>query len=165
MGVFLIDAFEFCRLKESREGTLAVTDLPRLAEEAVARTGTLRWLLVGGANQLGHPQLVLSVSGSVRLMCQRCLTPFDFIIDSNSVLVLAEDEASADHIETLLDDDEIDVIVGSRQFSITDLVEDEALLAIPTAPKHDICPDQALDPQAGNEKAPSPFDALKNWKQ
>ncbi len=166
MTAFLIDAFEFCRLKESRDGEIAVADLPRLVKEAVANTGTLRWALQGGANQFGHPQLQLSVQGSVRLMCQRCLTPFEFPIDSSTVLVLADDEAAADHIEAVIADDDVDVIVGSRQCNIRDLIEDEALLAIPVAPKHDVCPDQAeRDLQVGSAKAPSPFDALKNWKQ
>lgn len=166
MEAILIDAFEFSRLKESREGALAVAQLPRLANESVAQTGMLRWVLHGDMHQQGHPQLVLAVSGSVQLMCQRCLTPFEFAIDSQSVLVLAKDEATADHIEAVLDNDDIEVIVGSRQFNLTDLIEDEALLAIPVAPKHEACPDQAVPgSQAGIGKAPSPFDALKNWKQ
>lgn len=166
MEAILIDAFEFCRLRQAREGEFAVADLPRLVQEAASNDGTIRWSLQGGANQLGHPLLSLSVAGSVRLMCQRCLAPFEFAIDSHSEMVLAKDDATADHIESTLDDDEIEVIVASHQFNVTDLIEDEVLLALPVSPKHETCPGLAMaNEQAGTEKAPSPFEALKNWKQ
>ncbi|MEN3294856.1 MAG: hypothetical protein V7642_4109 [Burkholderiales bacterium] len=166
MNAFVIDAFEFCRLKERRDGETAVADLPRLADESVDKFGTLRWSLQGGSNSLGHPQLTLSMSGSVKLICQRCLSPFEFGIASDSALVLAEDEAGADAIDALLDDDEVEVIVGSRTFNIADLIEDEVLLAIPSSPKHEACPDKLLPdrPEKADEKV-SPFAVLKNLKR
>jgi uncharacterized protein len=166
MNAFVIDAFEFSRLKQHREGEAAVADLPRLAEESVDQFGTIRWSLQGGSDRLGHPQLSLSVSGSVQLMCQRCLTPFVFDIESAPVLVLANDESSADAIEALLDDDAVEVIVGSRTFNIADLIEDEALLAVPGSPKHEACPDKLMPGASGTaEEKVSPFAALKNLKR
>lgn len=166
MNAFVIDAFEFCRLKERREGETAVADLPRLAQESVDEFGTIGWSLQGGSDRLGHPQLNLSVSGSVQLMCQRCLTPFVFDIVSDSVLVLANDEPGADAIEALLDDDTVEVIVGSRTFNIGDLIEDEALLTIPASPKHEACPEKLMPdtPENAEEKV-SPFAVLKKLKQ
>jgi uncharacterized protein len=166
MSDFVIDAFEFCRLKEQREGEAAVAELPRLAEESVGQFGSMRWSLQGGSDRLGHPQLNLSVLGTVQLMCQRCLTPFVFNIVSESVLVLANDEPSADAIEAQLDDDAVEVIVGSRTFNIADLIEDEVLLAIPGSPKHEVCPDKLMpDASESAEKKVSPFAVLKNLKR
>jgi uncharacterized protein len=85
--------------------------------------------------------MTLSVSGTVQLVCQRCLAPFGYTIDSSTVLVLGKDDEEADEIEEVLDDETIDVIVGSRSCDMMDLLEDEALLALPQAPKHDVCPD------------------------
>jgi len=164
MNAFVIDAFEFCRLKERREGEIAVADLPRLAKESVDKSGTVRWVLQGGSDAQGHPRLALSVSGAVRLMCQRCLTPFEFAIASDAALVLAPDEDSADEIEAHLDDDSVDVIAGSRNFDVGQLIEDEALLTIPLSPKHDACSDH-LAPAAAMEEKVSPFAVLKNLKQ
>jgi uncharacterized protein len=166
MNAFVIDAFEFSRLKERREGEVAVADLPRLAEESVEKIGAIRWALQGGSDRLGHPQLNLSVSGSVQLMCQRCLKPFAFDIASDSVLVLANDEPGADAIDALLDDDAIEVIVGSKAFDIAALIEDEVLLAIPPSPKHEVCPDKLVPdtPEPVVEKV-SPFAVLKNLKR
>ncbi len=40
-----------------------------------------------------------------------------------------------------LDDDEVEVIVGSRQFDLVDLIEEELLLTLPLVPKHNVCPE------------------------
>lgn len=168
MQAFVIDAFAFSRLEEQRSGSILVADLPRLSEESANTTGELGWSLRGGKDKLGHAQLELSVNGSVQLMCQRCLAPFAFDIDSESILILAKNEENADEIEALLEDDEIDVVVGSKTFNIMDLIEDEALLAIPQSPKHAVCPDLPLasaDTTAAIEaevgKKESPFAVLK----
>lgn len=166
MSAFVIDAFEFSRLKEQAEGELAVADMARLAGETADRSGALKWSLIGGADKVGHPQLKLSVSGQVNLVCQRCLTAMPFEVSSESVLVLAKDEESADAIEELLNDESVDVIVGEAEFNVSYLIEDEALLALPVAPKHDVCPAQAESgvAVAATEKV-SPFSVLKNLKQ
>lgn len=165
MNAFVIDAFEFCRLKERRDGEIPVADLPRLAEESVDKAGSVRWVLQGGSDMRGHPQLNLVVSGSLNLMCQRCLTPFEFGIDSETTLVLAQDEGSADEIDALLADESVEVIVGSHSFDVAQVIEDEALLTIPLSPKHDVCPGLAVQEAASESAKESPFAVLKKLKQ
>jgi uncharacterized protein len=164
MNAFVIDAFQFSRNKERREGEFAVADFARLVEELAEPSGTIRWILQGGSDTLGHPQLTLSVSATVRLMCQRCLSAFPFDVASESVLVLAKDDTVADEIEAMLADDSIDVIVGSKALNVLELIEDEVLLAIPLSPKHAVCPDQiGQDVEAAaSAKRASPFEVLKN---
>lgn len=168
MQAFVIDAFTFSRLEEQRSGSILVADLPRLSGESASTEGALSWSLQGGKDELGHPQLNLSVNGTVQLMCQRCLTPFAFDIDSESKLILAKNEENADEIDALLEDDEVDVVVGSKTFDVMDLIEDEVLLAIPQSPKHAVCPDlplasadttAAIDAEVGKKE--SPFAVLK----
>jgi uncharacterized protein len=164
MSAFVIDAFEFCRQRGQREGVLPVAQLTRLAAECADPSGELAWSVRGDISPQGFPQLTLSVSAQVNLVCQRCLAPFAYRIESNSVLMLGESEAHADEIEEILDDDSIDVIVGSRTCDLLNLVEDEALLALPQAPKHEVCPDTTLLDGLKTEK-PSPFEALKALKR
>jgi uncharacterized protein len=165
MNAFVIDAFELCRVKERLEGEILVADLPRLAEESVDQFGVIRWSLQGDSDKLGHPQLALSVTGEVRLICQRCLTPFQFDIASDSILILARDEANADEIDVLLADDSVEVIVGSKTFNIAELIEDEALLNIPLSPKHEVCPDHLIARGGQEPEKVSPFAVLKGLKQ
>lgn len=165
MNALVIDAFDFCRLKQRAAGEVAVADLGRLVSECADASGMLRWSLQGGADQLGHPQLGLAVSGAVRLMCQRCLAPFSHTMATQSVLVLAHDEEDADKIEELLADDAIDVIVGSKRLDVMVLVEDDALLAMPFAPMHEACPDRPAQDEGGETAKPSPFSVLRGLKQ
>jgi uncharacterized protein len=151
MSAFAIDAFEFCRLKERRNGQIAIADMPRLAEECADSAGVLQWSVEGGKDSLGHPRIKLLVTGSVKLICQRCLQAFDFAIGSDSVLILATNEAAADEIEEQLDDDTVEVIVGSKALDLIALVEDEALLALSHSIK---LPEKE-----------SPFSVLKNLKK
>lgn len=165
MAASVIDAFEFCRRKERRNGEMPFSDLPRLASETVDPSGILRWSLEGGKNALGHPQLRLDVSGSIKLSCQRCLQPLDFSFTSQSVLILAQDEASADEIEAQLDDDSVEVIVGSSALELIALLEDEALLALPLSPKHEVCPTKGVLDAVKMPEKESPFSVLQSLKK
>lgn len=162
MNAFIIDAFEFCRQREERSGELALTDLPRLAAELTDANGALAYSLTGGFDKEGHAQIALQVSGPVHLRCQRCLNPFRFDIASDSTLLLASDEATADALEAKLEDEDVDVIVGSRTMDVLALIEDEALLALPVSPRHEVCPDQSVLDALKDDKPESPFAVLKN---
>lgn len=163
MNAIIIDAFEFSRQKESREGQIAIADLARLEKESPGASGMLHWSLVGSSGKFGHPQLTVSVSATVQPVCQRCLKPFPLEITSEAVLILAKDEDDADKIEAMLDDDAYEVIVGSKEMNMLDLIEDEALLALPLSPRHEVCPD-ASELEAPKSNKPSPFAVLKGMK-
>jgi uncharacterized protein len=165
MEAFVVDAFDFSRQKQERSGATAVADMARLSAELIDNSGMLKWSVRGGVEIQGHPGLTLEVAGPVHLRCQRCLGPLEFAIDSSSVLVLANDEASADALEEQLDDDSLDVIPGSRSMDMTVMIEDEALLALPLSPRHDVCPDSSAFEGLKQEKPDSPFAVLKNLKK
>ncbi len=163
MNAFVIDAFEFCRISGSREGVTPVAEMTRLTKDCADQSGSIAWKIVGGTSKTGFPTMTMSVTGTVQLICQRCLTPYAHKIDASTLLMLGKDDDQADEIEEMLDDETIDVIVGSRTMNVADLVEDEALLALPHTPKHGACPDtSALDALKVAKK--SPFDALKGLK-
>ncbi len=157
-----VDSIEFCRTGESRTGAVAVARLGRLTKELADASGELQWAIAGGRHALGLPQLTMRVQGDVKLVCQRCLAPFAHHIDTDTVLVLARDEADADETEEKLDDDSIDVIVADSRQDLLQLVEDDALLALPFSPRHEACPGDA--PELPKDSPPSPFSVLKGLK-
>lgn len=164
MNAFVIDAFEFSRSNGSREGVTPVAEMTRLAKDCADASGAIAWKVEGSLSKPhGFPQIRLTVAGTVQLVCQRCMSPFANPIESSTMLMLGKDDAEADEIEEIIDDETIDVIVGTRSMNLMDLVEDEALLALPHTPKHEVCPDASLLEKAKSEK-PSPFDALKGLK-
>lgn len=167
MSACVIDVFEFCRRKERIGGELRIADLVRLVDELaddVGQAGVLQWSLAGGVDQFGHPQLRLAINGQIKLVCQRCLGAMPFQIASESALILAKDEDEADAIDALINDEKIDVIVGNVAFDVVYLLEDEALLALPTAPKHTLCPVQVVEGASAAVTKISPFSILKNLK-
>jgi uncharacterized protein len=163
MSAFVIDAFEFCRNGGYREGVTPVAEMTRLVADCADQSGEIRWAIQGGQTREGYPSMTLSVAGTVQLVCQRCLLPFGYEIDSSTMLVLGKNDEEADEIEEILDDESIDVIVGSQCCDIRDLLEDEALLALPQSPKHEVCPDTQLLDALKTEKV-SPFAGLKSLK-
>jgi len=164
-----IDAFAFCRNGEQQSGKLRLAELARLRAECVSGEGEIDWELAGSTHASGFPALQLSIRASMHLMCQRCLTPFVFQIQSGSTILLATDEKIADEIDASLEEEEIEVVVvpaaAGKTFDIVALIEDEALLAIPLSPKHEVCPKDKLSAEKldafAKVKKESPFAALK----
>lgn len=162
MSTTTVDGFEFCRLGQQLSGATPVGAFGRMTDEAADGNGEIRWSFAGGRHPKGSPQMVMRVEGAVNLICQRCLSPFAHPVGSETVLVLARDEAEADEVEELMDDESIDVIVGSNALDLLQLVEDEVLLSIPLSPRHEACPGDV--PAAAPDKPESPFAVLKTLK-
>ena len=167
MNAYVIDAFEFCRQSQAREETVAVAELSRVAEDCADDSGQVHWSLQGGMHVNGYPQWKLEVKATLQLMCQRCLTPFAYQLNSHTTLILARDDEKADEMEVELDDESLDVIVASRAFNILEMIEDEVLLAMPLAPRHQQCTDGVVPELASDEsdEAELPFSGLKGLKQ
>lgn len=163
MGFPIVDGFEFCRQGQQASGRAPVAEFDRLAADLPSREGELDWSVEGGHHRAGDPQITLRLAGSVRLLCQRCLTPFEHQFRAEALLVLARDEADADATEARLDDDAVDVIVGSASMDLKALVEDEAMLSLPLSPRHKECP-EAL-PEAAASPPESPFSVLKKLRR
>src|SRR5579859_2605344 len=111
------------------------------------------------------------------------MTPYSqpFNVDATYRIVNTEAEAE----EFPLDEDEVEVIVGSNHFDLVDLIEEELLLSLPLVPKHEVCPevhesllsgadgtegegeDAALDEadEGAEPERPNPFAALESLKR
>jgi uncharacterized protein len=181
-----LDIYEFATSGRQAAGALRVSQMPRmLAEvpaEAPARDAVFTWQGEGSTQpelqddgtDAPQPYLRLAVHGSVWLTCQRCLQPYSQHLDVDATyrIVATEDEAD----EYPLDDDEVEVIVGSRQFDLIDLIEEELLLSLPLVPKHSVCPEvhESLLPESDEAEAaeggeqevekPNPFAVLEKLK-
>ena len=156
----IIDSGEFAREGLSLSGEIALRDLQRVLGSVQSDTGVIRYALQGGVDKLQRRYLRLSVTGEVSLLCQRCMLPFAFAIDSDSLLTLFDNEIDIDAASE--QDETLEGILASREQSVVDLIEDEILLALPLAPKHDVCaPDGNSDSVA---KKPNPFAVLQQLK-
>jgi uncharacterized protein len=129
----VIDGLQFSRAALERRGSVGMERLPRLAQLRCSTEG-LEYRLRGGRAGNGKPCLRLSVVGSLGLVCQRCLDPIQVPIAIDAELQLAENAREISEA-----DDEIDRVIASRHMDVAWLVEDEVILALPMAPRHDEC--------------------------
>jgi len=129
----VIDGLQFARAALERRGTVGMERLPRLAQLRCSTEG-LEYRLRGGRAGNGKPCLRLSVVGSLEMVCQRCLDPIQVPIAIDAELQLAENAREISEA-----DDEIDRVLASRRMDVASLVEDEVILALPMAPRHEEC--------------------------
>ncbi|MDR2189494.1 MAG: YceD family protein [Azonexus sp.] len=140
-------------------GQLEVVQLERLHDLLTDVSGALDWRLAGERGRRGEPLLRLTVEGGLLLACQRCLgaVPFDLDIDSLLELVPAGAELSQEELE----DDSRDFLPVAHDLDVAELVEDEILLALPVAPRHEKC---GLPGVADDGGRIHPFAALAGFK-
>ncbi len=153
----LIDSAEFTRNSRTLNGEITVSELPRLADMLASPEGHLRYT-VQGMQANGKSFLQLNVEGDCHLRCQRCLEDLPHSVDIASRLQLLEGD------ELMQDDasDEVDGIEASKELDVLGLVEEEVLLSLPFAPRHDegVCESAST----GSEKVDERFSALAQLK-
>lgn len=157
----VINSLEFARKSHAIHDTIAASQLTRLKERLASDAGSLDWSLVGEVLLGGELALNFELKGMLTVPCQRCLEPIQLDLNVKSKFILVKDDS-----EIPLEDEEIDdkdYLVASPEFDVMQLVEDEILLAIPYATKHDIKDCPAKD-RLSELKAPNPFASLKDFK-
>ncbi len=151
-----IDGFEFAGTGGTCRGAWPIADLPRLQDIVRGNAGEVEYAVDGIRDSLGRPALRVKVGGVLQLTCQRCLEAMPYRIDTESILVLARNEAEAEAGE--IDVEGPDRIVAAQEMPVRDLIEDEVLLAVPVALRHDRCEEAR---GAGQAKGSLPFAGLK----
>lgn len=127
------DAFDVALRRASLRGTLDAASLPRAADHLAAEGGAadIAWRITGIADTLGRPALEVSLDGAVPLECQRCLRPFAWRVEQQTLLLLARDERELARLD---EDDEHEVVLAAMPLDPRTLAEDELLLTLPFAP-------------------------------
>jgi len=150
----VIDGFEFARSGSRQSGDCAAKDFRRLIGALYTPESTIHYELQGLPQELGRPALRLNVAGRLQLVCQRCLGPLQFDLRSETQLLLFAEEAELAALPIEAEGPER--IMARREMPVLDLVEDEVLLAVPYAPRHEQCstrdghaPDAPQRPFAG----------------
>jgi len=133
----VIDSRSFGTEGASLRGELAVASLGRLLDLLTDSAGCVQYRIQGGIGSLGRSQLLLAVEGLLSLRCQRCLEAIDYRLEVRSLLEFVDEEGDLTQEE--LEDDSRDFLPHQQELDVAVLVEDEILLALPTAPRHDDC--------------------------
>ncbi|MGD9945144.1 MAG: DUF177 domain-containing protein [Burkholderiaceae bacterium] len=165
----IIDTFEMARTGAARDGEQPVAELPRLASLLHDTGGRLSWAL--RAWREPRPEgssddfMQLSLEGALSVACVRCLGPLPVPLSIERSYRLVASEADAERLD--LDDAQFDVIAGSRRFDLAELIEDEAIMALPQVPRHESCEmplGAAADDAEPEPQRPNPFAVLQRLR-
>lgn len=151
-----IDGFEFAAAGRVLRGVWPLSGFPRLHGELRDETGVVHYEVIGSRDALGRPCLALRASATLQLTCRRCLGAVEYGLDVGATLLLAASQAQIDAEPIRVDGPEW--VVAQKEMAVRDLVEDELLLALPYAPRHENCP--APDKDAP-ETRHTPFAVLR----
>ena len=115
----------------------------RLLAEAQGRgaESPVTWSARGEIRNPKHHEpevwLHLEAAAQLSLTCQRCLAPVEVPVSVERSFRFVADEETAAAQD---DESEEDVLALSRTFDLPGLVEDELLMELPLAPRHETCP-------------------------
>ena len=151
----IINSIEFTRKSLEIRDTIAHSELQRAKDALTSDTESLDWRLTGEIDVGGKAKLHLTLTGKVGVPCQRCLEPIssEFFLVKDESEIPSEEEDIEDH----------DYIIADAEMNVLQLVEDEILLALPFAPKHEI-KDCAVKAEVSELKAPNSFAVLRDLK-
>ena len=156
----VIDCLEFARSGGVLDRGVGLDELPRLADLLTTTEGFLSVRLEGRRDDQGKSWLQLDIAGEPVLCCQRCLAGVNVPLAISSRLQLitpGEDWPDED-----LEDDSADAMAAESALAVLQLIEDEVLLALPIAPRHEQC--ESPSANAG-PLGSSPFAALVALKK
>lgn len=159
----LIDPKAFAAQAETLNGKVALQDLDKRvwSPDIADLTSDIAYTLTGGTDRWQRDFLDLSVSGSLKLHCQRCMQHTEFLLDEQVRIVLFTNEKTLD--EAMLADEELEGMLLEDELDAFTLIEDQILMALPISPKHDDCDNAKLNPI--NQNKPNPFAALAGLKK
>ena len=155
----VIDSLSFAREARILEGELPVAGFERIQDGLTENVGVIRYRIEGGLGGRNRPQLHLQLDGVLSLCCQRCLEGIEYPLQVSNVLEFVgnEDELTQEEIE----DDSRDFLLAQSEVDVVALIEDEIILDLPSAPRHESC---VLPASAQDNPEDSPFAVLKGLR-
>ncbi len=160
----VIDATGFARAGQSLDGVAHAKPFMRLCQDLPeSQVGEIHWQVRGRFDApTGLSWLDVEAQGPVQAVCQRCLTAFSLTLRVSSTLGLVDTQAQLDAMDALETEGqgpEVEYLVADQRLDVLGLVEDELILVLPYAPRHDTCPGDGDVPEP--PRRPSPFAVLE----
>ena len=156
MKPILINNLEFAQKNLKISGDLNPKDCVRLLEsisQSDLNSASIKYTLKGHAKKMHLPSLSLQVESKLPVLCQRCLETMQIDLNLEFEYLISENNPSETE-----EGDEIDWLELSQHMNLTELIEDELLIAMPIAPLHEAnCIKSTM--QSGEK--PNPFAVLK----
>jgi uncharacterized protein len=112
-------------------GTVSPEDLPRLADSGMGIVGSGSAAFDFRRDEEGRYIVAVSVEATVVMQCQRCLSDMEVPVSSASVMACVWNDDDAAALPATYDP-----LIVEDAADLSDIVEEEILLAIPVSPIH-----------------------------
>jgi len=129
---FKVDPFRFAHDEVELDSILPLAQMTRLSAMLYQPEGEVTASLRFSVDVLGVSILHGRIEASLDLICQRCLKPVHFDVDTSLALGFARSAAGVERISSSLEA----VRAEAGQVNLLDLLEDEIMLALPQIPRH-----------------------------
>lgn len=158
-----IEPFRLAEAGRSLRGRLSLQRMQRLAPLLASADGKVEVELKFEIDADGRPRVVGSLRTDLQLVCQRCMEPMRFPVDTGVALTFVTHESEAEHLQGSTEV----YVIDSEPLALADLIEDELLLCLPQVALHPLqeCPArEALETlgeaQETSEQKDNPFAVL-----
>ena len=130
-----IDNIDFSRKSREIRDIIRLSDFKRLQDLCLNLEDSVAFVLRGFENKHNEPCLELFIEGKLDLICQRCSEKLEHTIFLKSGFLIKEETLLSEfHID---DHADYDLIESSVKMNVLNLIEDEIILSLPVAPKHE----------------------------
>lgn len=161
-----LDPFLPRALNQRWEGELGGDELPRVRAAALEGSPiSVRVGLTVVRGALGEIRLQGALTGEIELQCQRCLQPMTWRFSLEPDVVLVDPAGPS---PALGDDQEVLELGPEGQLRPGEFVEEEILLALPLAPRHQDCRARLpheFEAGGGDRDAENPFAILRELRK
>jgi uncharacterized protein len=155
-----IDVMGLARDGASVEGEIEAAALARLSTMLAAPMGRIRYRLQGRIDERGRSAAVLHLDGLLGLRCDLCGARLEWTLSESDGFFFVDTEDELGALPITADGDE--PLLASRRFDVEDLVEEQAILALPISPRHPAC---EARPREAQDAVSRPFAALASLKR
>ncbi|MDX8385533.1 MAG: YceD family protein [Gallionella sp.] len=156
-----IDSLDFARNGSEMNGVVHAADMPRLLEITANPEGDVSYTIRGVEDAYGVSFLDITLDGSCQLICQRCLKAMNHLVKIDTKLFL-RNQVELDALED--EEDEFDSILAEAELVVLSVLEEEILLSLPIAPKHESGACEANAVLEGLKEENNPFATLASLK-
>jgi uncharacterized protein len=163
-----IDPFRLAQNGIELEGEIELRSMPRLLDYLVADEGMVTVKMLFGIDEIGTRYMRGQFSCELSLLCERCLSPMTTKLDVDCLLAMVMSEGK---MAGLAEQYDPWLIENDEPVSLSAVVEDELILALPIVPRHEEPCIANEDWTSGtdeglqeNDKPASPFAVLSELK-
>ena len=127
-----IEPYRLAETQRILTGDLPIARMKRLLPLLQSDAGEARVNLVFGVDETGQANATGEVQTIVTLQCQRCMEPMQVSINSKVSLAFVSSEKQAQELPSYYEP-----LIVEEETSLSELVEDEIILALPAVPLHE----------------------------